>query len=96
MWLITSFVAAVFAALAWMFFDGRHRLGELSLMLWGLVVFVLVDHVFGYEGGAFIEYTADGMIESGLLLGLAMLAPIFLIWQSWLVCDKIFKCRGFC
>ena len=51
MWLITSFVAAVSVTAAWVFASKKYRLGFLALMLWGLTVMVLVDHVLGYEGG---------------------------------------------
>ena len=47
-------------------------------MLWGAFIMILVDHILGYEGGAFIEIETDGLIKSGFVLGLAMLVPVFL------------------
>ena len=41
---------------------------------------ILVDHILGYEGGAFLEKTTDGMIKNSVVLGIAMLVPVFVIW----------------
>lgn len=60
-----------------------YRLDWLCLMLWGLAVMVLIDHVIGFatEGGEFIEISTEGYIENGALLGITMLIPIFLAWE---------------
>jgi len=49
-------------------------------MLWGAVIMILVDHILGYEGGAFLEARTDGLIENGTTLGLLMLIPVFFAW----------------
>jgi hypothetical protein len=41
---------------------------------------ILVDHILGYEGGAFLEKTTGGMIKNGAMLGIVMLVPVFVIW----------------
>ena len=88
MWLITSFVAAIAVTAVWVFAQKKYQLGFLSLMLWGLTIMVFVDHVLGYQGGPFIEMETDGMISNGLVLGIAMLIPIFVIWEISLVHAK--------
>jgi len=87
--LITSFAAAICASAAWVFADKKYRLGFLALMLWGLSAMVLVDHVMGYEGGAFIEMETGGLIPNGLVLGIAMLMPVFVIWEIPLIISKV-------
>ncbi len=89
MWLVTSFAAAVIATAAWIFAGKKYRLGFLALMLWGLSIMVLVDHVLGYEGGSFIEMETDGLIGSGLILGIAMLLPIIVAWEIPLAISKV-------
>ena len=56
---------------------------------WGLSLLVFIDHTLGYEGGQFIEMKTDGLIENGGLLGVAMLIPVFIIWEIQLVMSKI-------
>lgn len=46
---------------------------------------ILVDHVLGYEGGEFFEMETEGMISNGILLGLVMLLPVFLVWMAYLL-----------
>lgn len=89
MWLIISSVAAIIVTAMWAYAPKKYKLENLALMLWGLSIFVFVDHTLGYEGGAFIEMETDGLIESGTVLGLAMLIPIFIIWEIQLVINKI-------
>jgi len=89
MWLITSFIAAVGVTAAWVFAGKKYRLGFLALMLWGLSAMVLVDHVMGYEGGAFLEMETEGLIGNGVVLGIAMLIPVFIIWEIPLAISKI-------
>lgn len=89
MWLIVSSVAAIIVTAMWAYAPKKYKLENLALMLWGLSIFVFVDHTLGYEGGAFIEMETDGLIESGTVLGLAMLIPIFIIWEIQLVINKI-------
>ena len=59
---------------------GTHT--QLDKMLWGTFTMVLVDHVLGFlaEGGEFIEFTTDGLISNGTMLGIAMLVPIVIVW----------------
>ena len=89
MWLITSLIAALAVTAVWIVAPKKYQLGFLGLMLWGLSIMVLIDHILGYEGGAFIEMETDGMITNGLVLGIAMLIPIFTIWEISLVHAKM-------
>jgi hypothetical protein len=68
MWLITSFIAAVAVTAVWIFAPKKYQLGLLGLMLWGLSIMVLVDHIMGYEGGAFVGMETDGLIPNGVVL----------------------------
>jgi len=85
MWLITTLVAAIGATAAWLAAPKKYKLGFLCMMLWGASVMILTDHVLGYEGGEFIEMTTEGMITNGTVLGIAMLIPIFLIWEIYVI-----------
>jgi len=89
MWLITTFVAAIAVTLAWLIAPKKYKLNFLALMLWGLSIMILVDHIMGYEGGSFIEMETEGLITSGLVLGIAMLIPIFIIWEVTLLISKM-------
>jgi len=84
MWLVVSLTAALAASAAYFLAPAKRkelRLGLLSLMLWGLAIMVLVDRAIAYfEGEELISATTDGMIASSILLGFAMLIPIFAIW----------------
>jgi hypothetical protein len=80
MWLITTTVAAVAATIFSVALKGKYRLGFLSLMLWGSAIMKAVDHILGYEGGAFVEAQTDGLISSGFTLGIVMILPILGIW----------------
>jgi hypothetical protein len=88
MWLITSFIAATAVTALWVFAPKKYQLGFLGLMLWGLSIMVLVDHIMGYEGGAFVEMETEGLISNGVILGIVMLIPIFIIWEISLVHSK--------
>ena len=85
MWLITTMLAAIGATALWFVAPKKYRLGFLSLMLWGASVMILVDHVVGYEGGEFIQMTTEGMITNGTVLGVAMLIPILIIWELYVL-----------
>lgn len=89
MWLITSFLAAT-AVCIWAENLKAYHLDWLCLMLWGLSLMVLVDHSIGFvlEGGEFIEVMTEGYIESGTLLGVAMLIPIFIVWGAVVLISK--------
>ncbi len=83
MWFITTFIAAVVATAALLLVKNKkYKLNLLVLMLWGTFTMVLVDHVLGFlaEGGEFIEFTTDGLISNGTMLGIAMLVPIVIVW----------------
>ena len=84
MWLIVSLVAALAASATYFLMPSKRtelRLGLLSLMLWGTTIMVFVDHLIAFlEGGPFITFTTDGLISSSILLGIAMVIPIFAIW----------------
>jgi hypothetical protein len=89
MWLITSFIAAIAVTAVWTFRPKKYQLGFLGLMLWGLTIMVLIDHILGYQGGPFIEMETDGLITNGTVLGITMLIPIFIIWEISLVHAKL-------
>ena len=84
MWLIVSLIAALAASAAYLKLPSQrkqYKLGFLALMLWGTTIMVAVDHAMAFlSGEPFIEFTTDGIISSSILLGIAMLVPIFLIW----------------
>lgn len=80
MWLVTTIIAALISTALWAFAPKRAKLGFLSLMLWGLTVMITIDHVLGYEGGPFFEMGTDGLISSGIVLGIMMLVPVLLVW----------------
>ncbi len=85
MWLITTMLAAIGATALWITAPKKYKLNLLSLMLWGASVMILVDHVLGYEGGEFIEMTTEGMITNGTVLGIAMLIPILIVWEIYVI-----------
>jgi hypothetical protein len=84
MWLITTLIAALAVTLAWLIAPKKYKLNFLALTL-----MILIDHILGYEGGAFLEMETDGLITSGAVLGIAMLIPIFTLWEAVLVKAKI-------
>ena len=88
MWLITSFISAIAVTEVWIFASKKYQLGFLGLMLWGLTIMVFVDHILGYQGGPFIEMETNGLITNGTVLGIAMLIPIFVIWEISLMHSK--------
>ena len=89
MWLITSFLAASAVTAFWIFSPKKYQLSFLALMLWGLSIMVFVDHILGYEGGAFVEMETEGLIPNGVVLGITMLLPIFIIWEISLLYSKL-------
>ena len=89
MWLITSFIAAIIVSAVWSYAPKKYKLDSLALMLWGLALMVFVDHVMGYEGsGPFIVTETTGLIPNATVLGIAMLIPVFIIWEISLVLSK--------
>lgn len=80
MWLVTTSIAAAGATLGKFVIPRDYKLGFLALMLWGAAVMILIDHVLGYDGGAFLQKATDGMIKNGAMLGIAMLVPVFVTW----------------
>jgi len=88
-WLITTLIAALAVTIAWIVVSEKYKLSFLALMLWGLSMMIFVDHVLGYEGGAFLEMETDGLITSGIALGIAMLIPVFILWEAVLVRAKL-------
>lgn len=85
MWLVTTLIAALVATSLRVILKGKYRFGFLSLMLWGATIMILVDHILGYEGGAFLESKTDGLITSGTMLGIIMLIPVLFIWLISLI-----------
>lgn len=70
----------------------KYRLGPLSMVLWVLSAFIFVDHTLGWaaEGGEYLEVGLDPF-----LLSIAMLIPIFGVWEAYILTDKI-KSRASC
>ncbi|MFA4991050.1 MAG: hypothetical protein WC569_00515 [Candidatus Omnitrophota bacterium] len=89
MWLVTTSIAAAGATLGKFVLPRDYKLGFLALMLWGAAVMILVDHILGYEGGAFLEKTTDGMIGNSAALGIVMLAPVFITWGISLLISNL-------
>ena len=88
MWLVTTLIAAIAVTAIWYVKPKIYKLDILSLMLWGTSIMILVDHVLGFEGGAFIELETEGLITNGTLLGIVMLIPIFVLWEVLLITSK--------
>ena len=80
MWLATTLIAAIIASILYFKYPQKLRLDLLSLMLWGATLMILVDHILGYEGGAFFEPQTDGLVGNATTLGFLMLIPVILIW----------------
>jgi len=89
MWLVTTSIAAAGATLGRFVLPRDYKLGFLALMLWGAAAMILVDHILGYEGGAFLEKTTDGMVKNGAMLGAIMLAPVLMTWVVSLLISKL-------
>lgn len=84
MWLVVSLACATVATAAF-FLDKerrRHKLGFLTLMLWGTFVMVLVDHsiAFAENGGEFVEAVTDGLVPDAAILGALMAIPPVAAW----------------
>ena len=88
MWLVTTLIAAIAVTAIWYVKPKIYKLDLLSLMLWGTSIMILVDHILGYEGGAFIELETEGLITNGTLLGIVMLIPILILWEIILIITK--------
>ncbi|MCM8789690.1 MAG: hypothetical protein NC916_01525 [Candidatus Omnitrophica bacterium] len=89
MWLVTTSIAAAGATVARFILPNKYKLGFLALMLWGSAIMILIDHILGYEGKAFLETTTDGMIKNSLGLGIVMLVPVFIIWGVSLIISNL-------
>jgi hypothetical protein len=89
MWLITTLIAAIGVTALWFVAPKKYKLGFLSMMLWGASIMILIDHILGYEGGEFLELETEGLITNGVVLGIAMLIPIFIIWEIALLVPKL-------
>ena len=88
MWLITTLVAAICATVLWYASPKIYKLDLLSLMLWGASFMILVDHILGYDGGSFVGMETGGLVTNGVVLGIVMLIPVFIIWMSVLIIKK--------
>ena len=91
MWLAVSLLAALGASAAYWLFQPlreKYKLGFLALMLWGTALMVAADHFIAFlDGSSFISMSTNGLIENSALLGLAMVAPIFLVWLAALALE---------
>jgi hypothetical protein len=88
MWLITTLIVAASVTILWYVLPRIYKLDLLSLMLWGASIMILVDHIFGYEGGSFIEMETGSYIANGITLGMLMLLPLFIIWITIFIIKK--------
>ena len=89
MWLVTTSIVAAGATLGKFVLPKDYKLGFLALTLWGAAAMILIDHILGYEGGAFLEKRTDGMIVNSAVLGIAMLVPVFVIWGISLLISNL-------
>jgi len=90
MWLITTLIVAIGVTAISFAAPKKYQLNFLSLMLWGLGLMILVDHIIGYPGsGPFLEIDTNGLIGNGVVLGIVMLIPIFVIWGVSLMISKL-------
>ena len=82
MWLIIISLAATIVTAIWYLRDDIHKLGFLSLILWGTTIMVFIDHIMGYlsEGGEFIEMTPNAT-----LLGIVLLIVAMILWEIILI-----------
>jgi hypothetical protein len=88
MWLVTTLIAAIAVTAIWYVKPKIYKLDILSLMLWGTSIMILVDHIIGYEGGAFLELETEGLIANATILGIVMLIPILILWGIILITSK--------
>jgi len=88
MWLVTTLIAAIAVTAIWYVKPKIYKLDILSLMLWGTSIMILVDHIIGYEGGAFLELETEGLITNATILGIVMLIPILVLWEIILITSK--------
>ena len=88
MWLIIAALAAVISTMAWIISKtNKYRLAELSMAFWALTIMVFIDHTIGWilEGeGDFMDINFNALV-----LSLCMIFPIIMIWEAFLVKDKI-------
>jgi hypothetical protein len=88
MWLVITLVAAIGVTILWYSAPRIYKLDLLSLMLWGASYMILVDHLLGYQGGSFVKMETGGLITNGLVIGIVMLIPVFIIWITVLIIKK--------
>lgn len=87
MWLIVTALTAIMVTAAYLFISDKYKVGLLAMALWGLSVCIFVDHVMGYlmeGGGEFFEINAEAFV-----LSIAMLIPIFAIWEVYVLVVKL-------
>ncbi|MEX2684077.1 MAG: hypothetical protein Q6373_021085 [Candidatus Sigynarchaeota archaeon] len=92
MWLITTLIAALAVTAVYLALPNpkTYKLDWLAVMLWGASVMILVDHIWGYDfASPFIEFTTDGLIADGFILGISMLIPVFAIWELAVLVSKV-------
>ena len=88
MWLIiTALVALVFTAI-WYKAPKKYHLEIPAFMFWGSTIMILVDHILGYEGGAFIEMETEGLVTNSIILSIFMILPVLLFWVVYLLVKK--------
>jgi len=80
MWILTTFIAAIIVTALWYKAPKKYRLEIPSLMFWGATFMILIDHILGYEGGAFFEMETDGLVTNSIFLGILMIIPVVVFW----------------
>ncbi len=88
MWLITTCIAALIATAFWYKAPKKYYFEIPTLMFWGATLMIFVDHILGYEGGAFIEMETTGLITNTTILGIVMILPILLFWGIYVFIKK--------
>lgn len=80
MWLIVTSFAAIIATIIWYASENArktYKVGFLSLVFWGTVLMVFVDHTMAYlEEGEFFDLSGDAVALSAVLLITALI-----VWE---------------
>ena len=95
LWLVITFLALL--ASLWAFASlkkqrTRYKLGLLVLMLTGMFLMVLVDHIMGFiQNGKFIVLTTNGLIKNATVLGIVMVLSVLAVWLLAIVVPILIK-----
>jgi hypothetical protein len=85
MWLIVFAVAAL--AVTYSYLDNNKRYGVeyLAMVLWAATAMIFVDHTIGWfmDGGDYFDIGVEPLV-----LSIAMLIPIFAVWEIFSLKNK--------